>query len=109
MNKYYNVINLLATNDKAVSPWIAESFPIIKTVLAVLICLCSIFMIIATFLQKSEADGSSAITGKQDTFYNRNKKGTLQGTIKKLTIIDAILLMVFCVTFLILNTLFGGY
>ena len=109
MNRYINVLNLLATNDEAVAPWMAESFPIIKTVLAVLICVCSLFMIVATLLQKSEADGSQAITGKQDTFYNRNKGGSLQGLIKKLTIIDAVLLMVFCVTFLILNTLYGGY
>ena len=104
-----NYLNLIAASDQAVAPWVANSFHIIKTVLAVLICICAIFMIIATLMQKSEADGSAAITGKADTFYNRNKGGSLQGTVKKLTIIDAVLLLVFCVAFLILNSIYRGY
>lgn len=110
MNKYVNMINLLATsNDTAVAPWVASSFPIIKTVLAILICVCAVFMIVVTLCQKSEADGSAALTGKADTFYNRNKGASLQGTIKKLTIIDAVLLFVFCIAFLVLNTIYKGY
>ena len=44
---FNNVVNLMAESaDKAVAPWIAESFPIIKIVLAVLIFICSVFLII---------------------------------------------------------------
>jgi len=64
-------------------------------------------MIIAVLAQKGEANGSSSITGTTDTFYNRNKGTSLEGKIKKLTIIDAILLLVFCVVFLILNSILG--
>ncbi len=106
LNKFSNL--MLATNETPVPVWVQESFPIIKIVLAILILICSIFMIVAVIAQKGEANGSSSITGMQDTFYNRNKGTSLQGVIKKLTIIDAILLLVFCVAFLILNAIYVG-
>lgn len=110
MNKFANITNsmLLATsNETALPTWVVSSFPIIKIVLAILILICSIFMIIAVIAQKGEANGS-AITGQTDTFYNRHKGSSLQGLIKKLTVIDAILLVVFCVIFLVLNTIYAG-
>ena len=109
MNKLVNNMNLmLAGSDKPVAAWITSSFPIIKIVLAVLILLCSIFMIIAVIAQKGEANGSASITGTTDTFYNRNKGTSLQGVIKKLTIIVAIILVVLCVLFLVLNSIYEG-
>lgn len=106
---YLGYVNMVCADDTAVPAWVASSFPIIKIVLAILICLCSIFMIIAVMAQKTESDGVNAITGQADTFYNRNKGASLQGKIKKLTIIDAILLLVFCVAFLIINSIYRGY
>ena len=109
MNKFITNVNtlMLAGNENAQADWIVSSFPIIKVVLAVLIAICAIFMIIAVIAQRGEANGST-ITGQTDTFYNRNKGSSLQGIIKKLTIIDAILLVVFCIIFLALNTVFAG-
>ena len=90
--------------------WGVDSFPIIKIVLAVLICICSIFMIVVVLAQKTDVGGgTNAITGQADTFYNRNKGQSLQGKIKKWTIVDAILLLVFCVAFLIINSIYRGY
>lgn len=106
MNKLNNL--LLATNETPVPIWVQESFPIIKIVLAVLILICSIFMIVAVLCQKGETNGSASITGTTDTFYNRNKGTSLEGVIKKLTVIDAILLLVFCIAFLILNAIYVG-
>ena len=105
-NKFANI--MMATNENPVPVWVQESFPIIKIVLAVLILICSIFMIVAVLSQKGEANGSASITGNVDTFYNRNKGTSLQGVIKKLTVIDAILLLVFCLAFLILNAIYVG-
>lgn len=99
---------LLAENEHAVPTWVENSFPIIKIVLACLILVCAIFMIVAVLSQKNEENGVSAITGSADTFYNRNKGTSIQGKIKKLTVIDAILLVVFCLAFLILNFIYVG-
>ena len=99
-------MNYFICSDTAVAPWIANSFPIIKIVLCVLIALLSIFMIVAVLMQKGTSNGVDAVTGQMDTFYNKNKGSSLQGKIKKLTIWAAVLLLVFCVLFLIVNTIF---
>lgn len=109
---YLNNFALLLSNDasnKAVATWITESFPIIRIVLAVLIAICSIFMIVAIVAQKGESNGVTGITGSSaDTFYNRNKGGSLQGKIKKLVMIDAIVIMVLAIAFLVLTSVYGG-
>lgn len=99
---------MLASDDVARPDWVVSSFPIIKIVLACLIFVCAVAMIVVNLCQKTEADGSNVITGQADTFYNRNKGGSLQGKIKKLTIILAVCLLVFCVTFFILNAYYAG-
>ena len=106
---FINVMNLIASEDTAKADWIVNSFPIVKIVLACLICVCAIFIIVATLAQKTEANGSNAITGQADTFYNRNKGESLQGKIKKLTVIASIVILVLCILFLVVNTVYKGY
>lgn len=104
----YNFVNLLSASGAARPDWVVKSFPIIKIVLACLILVCAIVMIVVVLCQKTEADGTNAITGQADTFYNRNKGGSLQGKIKKLTIAISVCLMVFCLAFFILNAIYAG-
>ncbi len=93
---------LLSSSTAEVPEWVASSFPIIEIVLAALITVCSIFMIVAVVMQKGESNGATGITGASaDTFYNRNKGGSLQGKLKKLVMIDAIIIMVLAIAFLI--------
>lgn len=104
MIKFLNTLNLLGAREE-LPQWVLVSFPIIKIVIACLIVVCAIFMIISVLVQDSNENGMSALTGETDTFYNRNKGRSLQGKIKKLTVIDAVLLLVLCVMFLILTTI----
>ncbi len=99
---------LSSTTDNAEVPaWVAASFPIIEIVLAVLITIASIILIVAVVAQKGESNGATGITGASaDTFYNRNKGGSLQGKLKKLVMIDAIVIMVLAVLFLICFSIF---
>ena len=97
-----------ADESAATADWIVNSFPVIKAVIVGVLALLAIIMIVLTVMQKSNSDGSSAITGQTNTFYNRNKGATLQGKIKILTIIDAILILVLCIAFLVLNTIYVG-
>ncbi len=51
--------------------------------------------------------GFTGITGQADTFYNRNKSGSLQGKIKKLVMIDAVIIMVLAVAFLVFSSIYS--
>lgn len=99
---------ICADENKAVAPWVESSFPIIKVVIMCVLAVLAIAMIIMVVMQKSNTNGVSAISGQSDTFYNRNKGATLQGKIKTLMIIDAILILILCVAFLVLNTIYAG-
>lgn len=99
---------MCSDENKAVAPWVANSFPIIKIVIMCLLILLSIAMIVLVVMQKGDSNGSSALTGKSDTFYNRNKKTTLQGKIKVLTIIVASIMMFLCLLFMIMSQIYSG-
>lgn len=104
-----NIVNnmswLLAEVERP--EWVANSFPIIEAVLAVIISLCAIFMIVAVVAQKGESNGITGVTGSQaDTFYNRNKSASLQGKLKKWVMIDAIIILVLSIAFLILTQIY---
>jgi protein translocase SecG subunit len=104
----YNFVNFLADDNTAIAPWVASSFPIIKIVIAVILVICAIFMIIAVMAQKGEANGVAGITGTADTFYNRNKKGSLQGVIRKLITIDAVIMLVLGIAYLVIDCIYAG-
>lgn len=106
-NMYFKLSNFICADENAaVAPWIANSFPVIKIVIMCVLAVLAILMIVFVCMQKSNENGVSAISGQSDTFYNRNKGSTLQGKIKILTIIDAVLIMVLCIVFLVLNTIY---
>lgn len=104
-----NIFALIcADENKATASWIVNSFPIIKIVLLSIMALLSIALIVLIVMQKGNTNGSAALTGKTDTFYNRNKKSTLQGKVKVLTIICASILMALCLIFMILTQIYAG-
>ena len=50
--------------------------------------LTAIFLVVAVLLQKTKEDGLyGAISGRQDTFYNKDKSGRTDALLKKLTLI----------------------
>ena len=104
-----NIANFLCADENVgVADWVVKSFPIIKIVIVSVLAFLSVAMIILVVMQKSDSNGSRAITGQTDTFYNRNKRGTLQGKIKVLTIITAVLILILCLAFLVLSQIYEG-
>ena len=104
-----NIFTLIcADENKATASWIVNSFPIIKIVIMATLAILSLALIILVVMQKGDTNGSSALTGKSDTFYNRNRKTTLQGKIKVLTIIVASVMMVLCLAFMIMSQIYSG-
>jgi len=53
-------------------------------------------------LQPSETQGLGAISGGTDTFFAKNKSKTLQGLLRRLTIIISISMAVLTIVFFIL-------
>ena len=104
-----NILNFLCKDENAgTAAWVVDSWPIIKIVIMSVLLLFSLAMIVLVVMQKSNTNGISAISGQTDTFYNRNKGATLQGKIKKWTVICAIVIMVLCVIFLVMNQIYQG-
>lgn len=100
---------LCADENSATADWIVSSFPIIKIVIVAILAVLAVAMIVLVVLQKSDTNGITAISGKSDTFYNKNKAATLQGKIKVITIIDAVCILVLCIVYLVLNKIFQGF
>lgn len=104
-----NIFALIcADENKATATWIVNSFPIIKIVIMAMLAVLAVALIVLIVMQKGNTNGSTAITGRSDTFYNRNKKSTLQGKIKVLTIICASVMMALCLVFMILSQIYAG-
>lgn len=95
-------------NIWTVAPWVSNSFPIIRIVLLVLMVLFSIAMIIVVFFQPSNSNGMGAITGQSDTYYSKNKSKTVEGAMKRLTIILGIALFVISLLFFISVAIYAG-
>ena len=102
-----NIVNFLGETG-ATADWVVKSFPIIKLVIMCMILLCSIFMIVAVLVQQGNTNGMTGITGETDTFYNRNKGQSMQGKLKKWTIVAAVAILVLCLVYLVLNSIYGG-
>ena len=68
--------------------WITVSFPVIRIVLIVLLVLVSIAIIGAVLIQPAQSDGLGAIAGQSgETYYSKHKKQSLEGVVKKITVI----------------------
>ncbi|MDD4002923.1 MAG: preprotein translocase subunit SecG [Clostridia bacterium] len=90
---------MLLMADDAVSP----IYPIIRIILIILIVMCALFMIFVVLLQPGNSSGIGAIGGGAETFLGKNKAKTLEGKMKRLTVIVAILFAVFLIAFAIIS------
>lgn len=86
----------------SVATWITESFPIIRMILLILMVVFAIGMIVVVLFQPSTGDGMGAISGQiSDTYYTKNKGRSMEGIMKRLTIILGICLFVVSVLFFV--------
>ena len=84
--------------------WMSTSFPIIQTVLLVLIGISALAMTIAILAQPSNPDGGdNAITGISGSYYSQNKSSTWEGRLQKLIIICAIVIIVSTIIYFVLD------
>lgn len=97
MNNLANMIAMVLADP--VSAWYAP----VKIALLILIVLLSIVMVLIVLLQPGNSEGVGAISGGAETFFGKNKAKTLEGRLKRLTIIVAVALVVLCIVYAIIT------
>ena len=99
--KLSSALNLFAASG-TLPTWVTDSFPIIRMVMVCLLVALSVALIIVVLMQKSNSEGVGAITGgNSDTFYSKNKGRTLEGVLKRLTIVFGVCIFVICILFFV--------
>ncbi len=90
-------INLLA----ALTVEAVAAINVIRVILAVIIALMSLALIVVVIIQPSGSNGVNPITGQSETFYGKNKSRTLEGFLRRITVILAIAIAILTVLFFI--------
>lgn len=88
--------------SEAVPVW----FQYVRYAMLGLVVLLALFLLAVILLQPGNTSGLGAISGGADTFFGKNKAKTMEGRLKKLTVIAAVLMMVLCVGFAVLGILY---
>ena len=83
-----------------VAQWVADSFPIIRAGLVILVAVACIVLIVAVLASPPQTGvGRNAITGESESYYTKNKGSNNQGRIRNLVIICAIAIAVCSILF----------
>lgn len=106
-----NFLNMLLDNaGRPVPDWISKSFPIIQTILIIIIAISAVVVLIAVMLHPSnESNGNNVITGTNDSYFAHNKSNTKEGRLKKIIITCAIVIFVLTVLYFISFGIYNGF
>ena len=99
-----NLLTLLGVSDFA-----ADVFPVLRVVVAIIIAILGLALIVTVLVQPSASNGVNPITGQTETFYGKNKSRTLEGLLRKLTVIFAITIAVLTVIYFVTVMIYTGY
>lgn len=99
-------INLLSAD--LVSDWFANSIPVIRDILLILIGLCAVIIVFAILFQTSTSSDASAITGGSESFYSQNKGSSIEDKLNRLTKICAIVMIVLIVLYFVSKIIYHG-
>lgn len=101
-------MNALQLINATLPAWVTDSFPIIRTVIIVLMVVLSLALILIVLVQPSNPQGMNAVTGQSDTYYSKNKSKTLEGVMRRLTVVISITLGVLALVFFITLAVYSG-
>ena len=76
----------------------ASPLNILRTVILIVEAVLAVVLIVSIFFQPANSSGISALDN-QDTYYSKNKKKSIEGFMKRLTIIVAIIMAVLEIAF----------
>ncbi|MBQ7602974.1 MAG: preprotein translocase subunit SecG [Clostridia bacterium] len=91
-------------------PGVAQVLGIVQYVIVALIALCALAIIFLVLFQKSNSDGGlNAISGVQETYFAHNKGNTREGTLRRLTMILAIVIAVLAIVYWITLKIYNPF
>ena len=102
-----NPFSLISASE--VSSFAADVFPTLRVVLAIVIAVLVLALIVIILIQPSASNGVNPITGQTETFYGKNKGRTLEGLLRRLTVIFSITVAVLTVVYFITVMIYTGY
>jgi len=100
-----NLMNLLASNSE--NPFKGSAHEAVHMALSItliiLMCIAALTAVVLVLLQPSNSSGIDALGGSSETFFGKNKGKSIEAKMKKWTWICLAILLVFSVTFYILQ------
>ena len=96
-------------NASEVSSFAADVFPTLRIVIAIIIAVLALALVVIVLIQPSASNGVNPITGQTETFYGKNKGHTLEGLLRKLTVIFSITIAVLTVVYFVTVMIYTGY
>ena len=98
-----NLMNLLASDIPFKSPAHETAHMILSVAMIILMAISALTAIVLVLLQPSNSSGIDALGGSSETFFGKNKGKSIEAKMKKWTWICLAILVVFAITFYILQ------
>ncbi|MDR2202184.1 MAG: preprotein translocase subunit SecG [Clostridiales bacterium] len=87
---------------RIIPAWVTNSFPIIRVILIVVMVITAVALTVVVLAQPSNSEGMGALGGQSaDTFYEKNKGRSVEGVMKRLTIVFGIIMALISVLFFV--------
>ena len=98
-----NLMNLLVSDIPFESEGLRTVYMVLSITMIVLMALSALIAIVLVLLQPSNSSGIDALGGSSETFFGKNKGKSIEAKMKKWTWLCLAILIVFAITFYILQ------
>lgn len=99
----FNLMNLLASDIPFKSSAHESAHMILSVAMIILMAIAAVTAIVLVLLQPSNSSGIDALGGSSETFFGKNKGKSIEAKMKKWTWVCLAILVVFAITFYILQ------
>ena len=98
-----NLMNLLVADIPYASPAHEKVHMILSVAMIILMAIAALTTVVLVLLQPSNSSGIDALGGSSETFFGKNKGKSIEAKMKKWTWVCLAILVVFAITFYILQ------
>lgn len=98
-----NLVNLLASEIPFKNPTLETVHMVLSVTMIILMAVAALTAVVLVLLQPSNSSGIDALGGSSETFFGKNKGKSIEAKMKKWTWICLAILIVFAITFYILQ------
>lgn len=98
-----NLVNLLASEIPFKNPTLETVHMVLSVTMIILMAVAALTAVVLVLLQPSNSSGIDALGGSSETFFGKNKGKSIEAKMKKWTWICLAILIVFAITFYLLQ------